>query len=87
MIERISAYHKKFFGGFEELSFCYSGTYEYLFCGNDIVFERGAFGVSKCALQTRAEASPSIRGCVDKLKRGATNNANGNCKSFHLPSR
>jgi len=46
MIERISAYHKKFFGGFEELSFCYSGTYEYLFCGNDKISERVFLGIN-----------------------------------------
>lgn len=40
MIERISAYHKKFFGGFEELTFCFSSTYEYLFCENDTFFEK-----------------------------------------------
>ncbi len=43
MIERISTYHKKFFGGIEWLAFCLSGRYEYLFCGNDNGFQRGVF--------------------------------------------
>jgi|GEM_PF-3780275 len=45
MIERISAYHKKFFGGFEELTFCFSSTYEYLFCENDNGFEKGVLSI------------------------------------------